>query len=108
MVEKIIGKRIQYFRKQKGLTQEQLAEAVGITTNYLSAVERGVYQVKFDTLVQIMNEVDCTADDLFGEVLNCGYKIKSSRLSDEMAGLSASEQSLIFDVVEAMIKNMKK
>lgn len=74
MVEKDVGKRIQRFRKKKGLTQEQLAEMINMSPNHLSAIERGVYGVKLDTLVQIINCIDCTADDLFADVINCGYK----------------------------------
>ena len=105
MVEKDIGKRIQRFRKKKGLTQEQLAEMIKMSPNHLSAIERGVYGVKLDTLVQIINCIDCTADDLFADVIKCGYKVKASRLSDEIENLPADEQSKIFDVVETMIKN---
>lgn len=105
MVEKDVGKRIQRFRKKKGLTQEQLAEMIGMSPNHLSAIERGVYGVKLDTLVQIINCIDCTADDLFADVINCGYKAKASRLSDEIENLPSEEQSKIFNVVETMIKN---
>ena len=38
---KIIGKRIQTARVKAGLTQEQLAEKLQISTNYLSKVETG-------------------------------------------------------------------
>lgn len=107
MVEKDVGKRIQHFRKRKGLTQEQLAEMINMSPNHLSAIERGVYGVKLDTLVEIMNFIDCTADDLFADVMKCGYKIKASRLSDELSGLSTEEQQKIFDVVETMIKGAK-
>jgi transcriptional regulator with XRE-family HTH domain len=107
MVEKDLGKRIQCFRKKKGLTQEQLAEKINMSPNHLSAIERGVYGVKLDTLVKIMNYIDCTADDLFADVLKCGYKAKASRLSDELADLSIEEQNRIFDVVETMIKSAK-
>ena len=105
MVEKDIGKRIQRFRKKKGLTQEQLAEMINMSPNHLSAIERGVYGVKLDTLVQIINSIDCTADDLFADVIKCGYKAKASRLSDEIENLPTDEQNKIFDVVETMIKN---
>lgn len=39
---KKLGAKIAYNRKLKSLTQEQLASAVGISTNYLSSIERGV------------------------------------------------------------------
>lgn len=34
-----IGLKIAYYRKMNGMTQEQLAELVGITSGYLSQVE---------------------------------------------------------------------
>lgn len=108
MIQKSIGKNIQFFRKRKGLTQEQLAEKISLSPNHLSAIERGVYQVKLDTLVEIMNCLDCSADDLFADEINCGYKIRASRLSDEIEQLSTEEQMKIFDVVEVMIKNAKR
>ena len=108
MVEKDVGKRIQRFRKKKGLTQEQLAEMINMSPNHLSAIERGVYGVKLDTLVQIINCIDCTANDLFADVIHCGYKVKASRLSDEIDKLSMDDQQKIFDVVETMIKSAKQ
>lgn len=108
MVQKSIGRNIQKFRKKKKLTQEQLAEMVSLSPSYLSAVERGVYQLSLEPLVEIMNCLDCSADDLFADEINCGYKIRASRLSDEIEQLSPEEQMKIFDVVEVMIKNAKR
>lgn len=108
MVEKAIGKRIQACRKKKGLTQDQLAEKIMLSPNHLSAIERGVYNVKLSTLVEIMNHLDCSADDLFMDVIKSGYKIRSSRLSDMIEGLDMEEQAKIFNVVETMIKNAQQ
>lgn len=36
---KIIGQRIQQYRKLKGLTQEQLADTISISKSYLSKIE---------------------------------------------------------------------
>lgn len=40
-LNKQIGKRIQYLRKQKGLSQEKLAEMLNIATTSLSYIETG-------------------------------------------------------------------
>ena len=37
-----LGKRIQKCREEAGLTQEALSERVGISCNYLGAIEREV------------------------------------------------------------------
>ena len=58
-MEKIIGKRIQEFRKKRGMTQEELSEIIDISPHYLSALERGIYNIKLETLVKILNCLDC-------------------------------------------------
>ena len=104
MVEKKIGHRIQMLRKHKGFTQESLSEALNISPNYMSALERGKYNVKPALLVQIMNILDCTADDIFCDVINTGYRHKESVLSEKIAKLSLKEQEKIFAVIETMIE----
>ena len=105
MVQKIIGRRIQEIRKQKGLTQEQMAERVNISPHYLSALERGVYNIKLDLLVDILNVLNCSADEVFQDVVDSSSKIKASQLSEKLKGLPLQEQRKILEVVDIMIAN---
>ena len=105
MIEKLIGKRIQEYRAKKGMTQDELAEILGVSTHHLSSLERGVYNIKLEMLVLIINTLGCTADDLFCDVIDSGYKARSSRLADRLEQLSTEEQAKILDVVEVMINN---
>lgn len=45
-----IGQRIAEIRKEKGLTQQDLADRTGIQRNHISRIEQGRYSVGFDTL----------------------------------------------------------
>ena len=104
-IEVLIGKRIKEQRKKNKLTQEQLSEKLGISKNHLSAIERGVYRVQIETLVMIINCLGCTADDLFCDVIDKGYMIKSSRLSEKIEKLSPEEQNRILAVVDTLVEN---
>ena len=108
MVQKIIGRRIQEIRKQRGLTQEQMAERVNISPHYLSALERGVYNIKLDLLVDILNILNCSADEVFQDVVGSSSKIKASHLSEKLKGLPVHEQRKILEVIEIMIANSAK
>ena len=108
LIEVLIGKRIKEQRKKNKLTQEQLSEKLGISKNHLSAIERGVYRVQIETLVMIINSLDCTADDLFCDVIDKGYMIKSSRLSEKIEKLSPEEQNRILAVVDTLVENAGK
>lgn len=105
LIEVLVGKRIKEQRKKNKLTQEQLSEKLGISKNHLSAIERGVYRVQIETLVMIINCLGCTADDLFCDVIDKGYMIKSSRLSEKIEKLSPEEQSRILAVVDTLVEN---
>lgn len=50
-----LGYAISYYRKRKGLTQEQLAESVGISRQHMGAIEAPnmVRAVSLDTLFNI-------------------------------------------------------
>lgn len=105
LIEVLIGKRIKEQRKKNKLTQEQLSEKLGISKNHLSAIERGVYRVQIETLVMIINCLGCTADDLFCDVIDKGYMIKSSSLSEKIEKLSPEEQNRILAVVDTLVEN---
>lgn len=102
-ITKKIGKRIQKLRKEKGYTQITFAEAVGLSNNYLSCVERGVNTPRMDKFVVIMNTLGCSADDLFCDVIDYGYKLKSSRLSEKLETLSDEDRSKVLTIIEALI-----
>ena len=108
MVQKAIGRKIQELRKAQGLTQEQLAEKVNISPHYLSALERGVYNIKLDLLVDTLNTLNCSADEVFCDVVDKSIKVKSSQLSDRLKALPINEQRKILEVVDTMISNSNK
>lgn len=60
-----LGKRIQEIRKSKKLTQEKLAEMIGIDTPNLSNIERGKRFVSSDTLEKIIKSLNVKEKDLF-------------------------------------------
>ena len=106
-VLQVVGKRIQKLRQQKGFTQQQFSEMVGISTNYLSDLERGVSSPRMDKLVAIINALGCSADEVFADVLENGYQVRASRLTDELAMLPPQEQERAFAILEAFIRSAK-
>ena len=107
-IKKKIGKALQKQRKEKGYTQESLSEILGISTNYLSAVERGVNQLSYEILVHAMNVLECSADDIFGEVIDHGMTIKACALDERLNALIPSEKARILTVLETLIETAQK
>ena len=103
MDTKLVGKRIKEYRVKAGLTQEELSERVGISPNYLSAIERGVKLIRLDKLVCVINELNCSADDILIDVLKKSYEKKTSVLLDTISKLPEHEQKRVYEVLNALI-----
>lgn len=59
---KVIGKRIRNARRCADLTQEQLAEAAGVSTSFIGHIERGTRVPSVQTLCAICHALDCSLD----------------------------------------------
>ena len=57
-----IGQRIADLRKQRGMTQQDLADITGNQRNHISRIESGKYSVGFDTLQAIAEAIGGTID----------------------------------------------
>ena len=57
-----IGMRISELRKERGMTQEELAEASRVDRTNISKIESGVYNVSMDILAKIATVLECTVD----------------------------------------------
>lgn len=60
---KKIGLKIAYYRKLEGLTQEGLAEKLGVATSYIGQIEAaGMYKpISLTTLLRISQALDTPA-----------------------------------------------
>ena len=74
-----IGEFIAYNRKNKGLTQEQLAEKLGITSKTISRWETGKYMPDLSLLTILSKELNVSINDLInGEIINENDLLKKS------------------------------
>ena len=62
-----IGSRLRRLRKERGLTQADLARQIGIQQSDLSRMEMGEYRVSLDNLFKILAVFDLDLADFFGE-----------------------------------------
>ena len=79
-----IGKFILNCRKEKGLTQEKLAEKLGVTSKSISRWENGNTMPDYSLLKDLCNELDINVNELLS-----GEKIKGNDY------MNKSEENLI-------------
>ena len=64
-IKKQLGARIKKLRQDKGYSQEQFAEKLGIAPRTLCGIEIGKNFFKADTLEKILETLEITPQDLF-------------------------------------------
>jgi len=64
-IKRAVGKRIKIVRQRSGLTQDQLAERVGLSPKYISGIERGVENPTMDNLLRLAKVLEVEPYDLF-------------------------------------------
>lgn len=81
-LKEYIGTRIRSARREKALTQAQLAEAIGKAVESVSNVERGAALVGLDTLFQIAKALDKPMTFFF-EGIEASRTVNSRRVNAE-------------------------
>ena len=61
---KALGIKIRSVRKEKGISIQKLANSVGVERNFISQIESGYKFPSFKTLIEIINALDVSADEL--------------------------------------------
>jgi transcriptional regulator with XRE-family HTH domain len=56
--------RLEKVRLDRGLTQAQLSELCGLTQPHLSALERGAWEPRLETIVRLVRALETTYEDL--------------------------------------------
>ena len=107
MDQKAIGKRIKSAREKKGLTQEQLAEQVNLSPMHISVIERGNKLPRLETLINIANVLDVSADILLQDVVNNQIKLRTPEASNLIAQLSREDQRRVLAALHSFVESTK-
>lgn len=105
MNPKETGKRIQLLRKQKGLSQEELADRLNVSSNTVAKIECGLRRPSVDFVVDLVNFFDTTVDYIIlGEEIKKerNYDFLIREIDDTIEQLLASKENLLKE------KNEKK
>lgn len=65
---RILGETIRAKRTKAGLSQEALAEKAGLSTVFISRIERGIESPSFDSLVKIAKALKIRVRELVAKV----------------------------------------
>ena len=97
------GQAIQRIRKERGMTQEDLADKSGITSNTVSRIERGLLIPALPTLIDICNALETSADSILAAYVTVDTPIRWFPLAQKLYGIDSDKQDKIETILNCLI-----
>ena len=106
-IDKNWGEILKNHRLKLGITQEDLAEKIGISVKYISKIETGKSGIKTQTLIKYINILGITPNTIYKSFIKNPEVLSSIELSDKIEELSEDEKICASNIIDE-IKKIKK
>lgn len=100
-----MGKRILERRKQMRLTQEELAERAGVTSQMISTAELGKKAMRPENIIKICSVLEISTDYL---LLGNITENDRSLLSDKISNLTPAQYRHLEDIIDNFVTALKE
>lgn len=104
----LLGERIKFFRRKKGITQQWLSEKVDISPSFMSYIETGTKCFSLETFVLIANELNVSADELLRDSLENTIKVSNHQFASVLADCTEYELRILLDVLKSTKSSMRE
>lgn len=103
-----LGRKIRKYRKAANMTQEQLADRIGMATSNISHIERATTQVSLQALVRIANTLNVSIDQLLCDSLSMADSYLDKDIAQILEGCSPKEKKIVRNIIESTIKSLRE
>lgn len=100
-----LGKRLREERMQCGLTQEQVAESVNVSTTYIGLIERGERSVTLEKLVLLAQCFHVTVDFLLQDSIAPTETMQDRQLLSLWKAATKQERDMILSIAQSVINS---
>jgi transcriptional regulator with XRE-family HTH domain len=101
-VKQLIGLRIKQVRQARGISQEALSEKIGMSSKYLSSIERGKENPTLDTFVKLAKALNVEILELFNFAHEKSPKELKQLIGDFMKGSDVEKLQLAARIIKAI------
>ncbi len=103
-----LGKRLREERIRCGMTQEQTAEYVNVSTTYVGLIEHGERSVTLEKLILFAKCFHVTIDYLLQDSLPLTSSIQDKQLISLWSSASEQERNTILSIIQSIHHNSNK
>ena len=91
----LLGKRIALFRGKMDLSQDELSEKLDLSRVYIAKIELGNRHPSLDTLIDIANALNVSADDLLVDSLEHSVSTADSKMHRIILDCTPTEEEIL-------------
>ena len=102
-----VGQAIARQRIRSKLSQEQVAEKLGIGSEAVSRIERGVVMPNIERLIELATVFGCETADLLTEG-STRQEDQARRLQGLLSTLSQDDRALVLEFVERLVERLSQ
>lgn len=106
-INKFVGMKIKEFRKNKKLTQQDLADLVGVKNSAISNYEQGTRIPKRDFLFRVANALGVSIDEFF-PMQSEETSSTLSEINKISSQLEESRQKIVLDTASSQLKEQEE
>ena len=104
-VLKHIGKNVRQIRLLKGLSQQNLAEDIEKSTNFVSLLENGKTGIAVQTLIDICKSLDVDANAIFAGIIPATEKSQDTFIIDSLNMFNEKDKAIVSDLITYIINS---
>ena len=104
IVLQTIGNNIKTLRLSKGMTQEQMAEKLNRSVNFVSLIELGKSGTSVTTMIDICNILDIDVNCIFKGLLDYEIKDSDRKILNNILILPDDDREIVEKLIEHLIK----
>lgn len=108
MDAKKFGRKLRSCRAKCGWSLSDCSSRIGISTRYLSDIERGDKVPKLETFITILNTLSASADEVLQDSLVMGYVPQSAELVKELDRLDEAQRKQAMDILRCVVTILSK
>lgn len=104
--QKCFIENMKFYRKQKGFSQAQLAEACDVSNGTIGNIECGVTKPSFDLIIQIADKLEVKPESLFFNSEEADFKqdISNKFSKEQLKRIKETFSSAMNNIIEELKK----
>ena len=104
---KLVGKRINDWRKRLNITQDDLSFLTGLSVPYISEIENGKKHPSLEVIVAISDAIGVTVDELLSGNMLSSFSDYQTDIDYLLSDCTSEERQFIYEMLRALKESLR-